>query len=88
MELVGGDEEDQVDIHCLQGSRQGRVAQYILWIGKKDEEGSLIWQGKRILDLYFRFLNDGLLTLHVWCTVDVKIKVVVDWVVDFLATKR
>ena len=44
----------------------------MLWIGKKDKEGSFIWQGKCIHDAYFRYL---------------KVKVLVDWLVDYLARK-
>ena len=76
-----------VTYQCMQGSGQGRDADDVLWIGEKDEGGSFLWKGKRIHDVYFRYLNEGLQTIHVRCTVDVKAKLIVDWVVDLLANK-
>ena len=71
----------------MQGARQGRDALDILWIGKKDEEGTFIWKGKNIQDIYLRYLEEGLLTVHVRCTVNVSMKVIIEWFVDYLAKK-
>ena len=46
-----------------------------------------MWHGRVIHDLYFRYMNQGRLTLHVRCTVDTKLKVLIDWVVDHLKNK-
>ena len=74
-------------IHCVQGSSHGKDAEDIIWIGKLDPEGTFMWQGKRIMDLYFRYLNEGLITLQVRCTVDMKLKVLIDWLVNYMAAK-
>ena len=86
--MDGGDEEDQlVTYHCVQGSRQGRHAPDILWIGKNDKERSFIWQGKRIHDIYLRYLDEGLLTVLVRCMMNVAMKVIINWLVDYLSSK-
>ena len=71
----------------MQGARQGRDALDILWIERKDEEGTFIWKGKSIQDIYLRYLDEGLLTVHVRCTVSVSMKVIIEWFVDYLAKK-
>ena len=71
----------------MRGSKHGKDAEDVIWIGQIDAEGTFIWQGKSIQDLYVRYLDEGLLTLHVRCTVDVKLKDLIDWVSDYLATK-
>ena len=69
----GGDndlQEEVVEAECVQGSRHGRDADDVLWIGKRDAEGTFIWQDQNIQDVYLRYLDEGMLTVQVRVTVD------------------
>ena len=86
----GGDddlEEEVVEAECLQGSRHGRDAHDILWIGKRDAEGTFIWRDQNIQDVYVRYLDEGMLTVRVRVTVDFPINVLVTYVAEYRAHK-
>ena len=88
-DLLGGDGDqggdDEELIHWMQGARQGKDAHDVIWIGKRDETGTFLWKGKQIRDIYLRYVNQGLQTVHVRATVDVSIKLIIHCFVNHLA---
>ena len=82
-----GKEEMKRTWRCItawwaQSRAERPISDDIIWISQLDPEGTFMWHGRVIHDLYFRYMDQGLLTLHVRCTVDTKLKVLIDWVVD------
>ena len=76
-----------MEAECLQGSRHGRDAHDVLWIGKQDAEGTFIWRDQQIQDAYVHYLDKRMLTLHIRVTVDLPINVMVAWVAEYMAQK-
>ena len=76
-----------VEAECIQGSRHGKNADDVLWIGQRDAEDTFIWRDQKIQDVYLRYLDEGMLTLQVRVTVDLPINALVTWVAEFMAHK-
>ena len=54
---------------------------------RANAEGTFIWRDQQIQDVYVRYQDEGILTLHIRVTVDLPINVMVAWVAEYMAQK-